>query len=140
MEGNSILYASLKFLVFGRFLPSGGEDVLLHPVALAGWAGLLVTSLNLIPAGQLDGGHIATALLGPKARYLTWAIVGIVLLLGIWWRGWLLWAVLIFVFSRVQAAPLDDISPLTPSQVAFAVLLLVLFALLFAPLPLQVVG
>ena len=108
MEGNSLLYAALKYLIFGRFLPSGGEDVFLHPIAFAGWAGLLVTSFNLIPAGQLDGGHIAYALLGRRTRYLNWAMIGVLLVMGFLWQGWFLWAFLVFIFSRARVSPKDD--------------------------------
>ena len=138
MEGNSILYAALKIIRFGRFLPADGLDVILHPVAFAGWAGLLVTGLNLIPAGQLDGGHVAYALLGTYARYVTAAIIAILIGLGFLWNGWWLWAFLVFLFSRTQAAPLDDITQLTGLQRAVAVGMLVLFVLVFTPVPLTV--
>ncbi len=64
IEGNSILYALLKYAVHGQWLPSGGVDVQLHPMASAAWVGLLVTMINLMPIGQLDGGHVARAALG----------------------------------------------------------------------------
>lgn len=160
LEGNSLLYLALKFLTFGRILPSGyvqpgdpallapikmlflallpprgGLDVMLHPVAFAGWAGLLVTGLNLIPAAQLDGGHIAYALLGQKTRALTWAIIVTLAGLGFLWSGWWLWAFLIYIFGRFPAPILDDITALDRPRQVLAVLLLIIFVLVFVPIP-----
>jgi membrane-associated protease RseP (regulator of RpoE activity) len=66
VEGNSILYALLKFVSKGEWLPNAVNDVYLHPTARAGWTGLLVTMINLLPIGQLDGGHVATAYFGNR--------------------------------------------------------------------------
>lgn len=137
-EGNSLLYAGLKYLVFGRWLPSGGEDVFLHPVALAGWAGLLVTALNLIPAGQLDGGHVLYSLIGRRARVVTWVIIVALFGLSFLWQIWLVWAVLVYLLGRAHAVPLDDITPLTAGQRLLAVFVLLVAALVFVPLPLVV--
>lgn len=138
MEGNSLLYALVKVLVFGRFLPSGGWDVFLHPVAFAGWAGLLVTGLNLIPAGQLDGGHIVASALGDRARTLTMVLTGGLALMGFLWQGWFLWALLLFFLGRRRAVPLDDVTPLGPWEKTLAVAMMVVFVLVFTPIPLEV--
>jgi membrane-associated protease RseP (regulator of RpoE activity) len=138
-EGNSLLYLALKALVHGCLLPSGGVDVDLHPLAFVGWSGLLMTGVNLLPIGQLDGGHILSAWLGQRARWFIWPILVALLLLGIWWRGWLLWAALAFLLSRGQVEPLDGISTLRRGDIALAIVVLVLFALLFTPIPLRIV-
>ncbi len=160
-EGNSILYLLLKFIVKGQLLPqpftyaslnpiiywiryfftgaplpAGGLDVSLHPIAWAGWAGLLVTSLNLIPAGQLDGGHIMYVLLGRRATRLLPFILVALVMLGLVWSGWWLWAALIFFLGRSHAEPLDQITPLDPKRKALAVLGVIVFILVFMPVPL----
>jgi membrane-associated protease RseP (regulator of RpoE activity) len=141
MEGNSLLYALLKIATFGRFLPSGGEDVMLSGMALAGWAGLLVTSFNLMPAGQLDGGHIAYALLGRKARHVTWGVLALLLVLSATvWQGWMIWAILIFMLARQQVPPMNDVSRLEGKERILALVMLVIFALVFTPLPLHIVS
>lgn len=138
IEGNSLLYAGLKLLVFGRILPRNGYDVFLHPLAFAAWAGLLVTALNLIPAGQLDGGHIAYALLGRSARWLNRLAVVAAMALGVLWSGWFLWAAILLFLGQRNAEPLDDVTALAASQKAFAVSMLVIFALLFTPVPMSI--
>jgi membrane-associated protease RseP (regulator of RpoE activity) len=162
LEGNSILYLASKFVVTGKLLPEplsygsggaltywvryfflgiptpfGGLDVQLSPVAWAGWAGLLVTALNLIPAGQLDGGHLLYVLLGKRAgRLLPYLIVGLVAL-GVVWSGWWLWAALIFFLGRAHAQPMDEITPLDPARKALAVFGLLVFLMTFTPVPLR---
>lgn len=138
VEGNSLLYLILKFLIFGRILPSGGYDVFIHPIAFAGWGGLLVTALNLIPAGQLDGGHIIYALFGKRINWLIWPILVILVVLGIYWSAWYVWAFLLYVLGRAHAEPLDDITELTPAGRALAIFMLVIFVLVFSPVPLKI--
>lgn len=137
MEGNSLLYLLIKYLMFGRWLPSNGVDVFIHPVAFAGWAGLLVTSLNLIPAGQLDGGHVLYSLLGDRAQAFRWPIILGLAALGLFvWSGWFLWAGLIFFFGGGHPPPLDDLTQLDARRKVLAVLVLAVLVLTFTPQPL----
>lgn len=142
LEGNSILYALAKIAVFGRFLPSGGEDVLLNSVAWAGWVGLLVTGLNLMPAGQLDGGHIVYVLLGKRAKRLFWPIIILLAALSLLFQSttWLIWIVILFFLGRNHAEPLDDVSPVTGWRRTVAIASVVLFILVFMPIPLTITG
>ena len=145
LEGNSILYVLMKYLVFGQILPTGGiggMDVQLNAVAWAGWVGLLVTSLNLIPVGQLDGGHVAYVLFGKKARQLFWPVIitlaGLILFTGS--TMWGLWIALLFFFGRAYAEPLDDVTPLDKKRKIIAIFTLILFVLIFSPIPLQYIS
>jgi membrane-associated protease RseP (regulator of RpoE activity) len=115
-------------------------DVMLHPVAWAGWAGLLVTGMNLIPAGQLDGGHLLYTLFGSKANRALPVILILLGLLAIVWQGWLLLLFLILVFGRLHAEPLDQITQLDGRRKALALLGLIVFVLVFTPIPLKVLG
>jgi hypothetical protein len=138
IEGNSLLYLGLKYLVFRRILPGNGMDVFLDPVAFAAWAGLLLTSVNLIPAGQLDGGHIAYALLGRRTRWLSRLAIVVTGALGFVWSGWFIWSAVLFVFGQRNAEPLDDVTGLRSWEKALAVIMLVTFVLLFTPVPMSI--
>jgi hypothetical protein len=136
-EGNSLMYILAKFIVFRRYLPADGMDVYLNQVAWAAWVGLLVTGLNLIPVGQLDGGHVSYALFGEKARGFYWPVLiglGLLVVLGNTFM-WVIWIMLLLAFGRVYAEPLDNVTPLDTRRKIIAVLTLLLFVLVFVPLP-----
>jgi membrane-associated protease RseP (regulator of RpoE activity) len=140
--GEPLLFKLLSALFFGR--TPEGSALVLHPVGFAGWVGLLVTSFNLIPFGQLDGGHIAYAILGPKARLVSKGVVVIFVLMGVFfWVGWFLWAAVILFFEfksklRLRHPPvLDEDSPLDPKRRFLSVLVVVIFILSFIPDPVK---
>ncbi|MFN8530709.1 MAG: site-2 protease family protein [Anaerolineae bacterium] len=135
MEGNSLLYALAKTIIFGHFLPNGVQDVFLNQVAWAGWTGLLITALNLIPIGQLDGGHMLYSLIGRRARTLYYPLMGLALLLVFTSETWIFWFILLLLFGRMYAVPLDDITPLDNRRKFLSVLGLIVFVVTFIPVP-----
>lgn len=136
-EGNSLLYATAKWLVYGRWLPGNGLDVQLNSVAWAAWVGLLITMFNLLPIGQLDGGHIAYALLGPRAQYLAYAVLGLCIIMGVAFSyTWLFWAFLGTLIGLRHPPPLNDVPRLGRAHTILAIAGLLFFFLLLMPAPL----
>jgi membrane-associated protease RseP (regulator of RpoE activity) len=171
LEGNSLFYLFSKYVIFGKLLPEpvsmnglppffywlqyfltahpipfNGIDVQLAPVALAGWAGLLVTALNLVPVGTLDGGHVAYGLFGEKARRIFPIAIATLIALSFlpvlfslsfssFNFSWLLWVFILFWLGNVRTQPLDDITPLDGKRRALGFLMLAIFLLLFTPIP-----
>lgn len=165
MEGSSVIYLALKYMVFGKLLPEpanlsglntlaywgryfftgqpfpwGALDVMLHPVAWAGWAGLFVTGINLIPAGQLDGGHIFQTLFGTQtAKRMFPFVIGGLVILGFFSNVWWVWAALLFFMGRRYAQPLDQITELDSKRKMLGYLAIVIFLLTFIPVPITLV-
>ncbi len=141
LMGDSLATWAMQRWVVGP-VPAG-SDVFLHPVAFAAWLGLLVTTLNLLPIGQLDGGHVVYALLGrEKAHAVTRAVSWGLLLCGLFlsWT-WLFWWVVTRVLGRLgglRHPPALVEEPLTPGRRAVAILCLLLFAATFIPVPISV--
>jgi membrane-associated protease RseP (regulator of RpoE activity) len=147
MEGQCLLYSLVKWLVLGPIPP--GHDVFLTPTAFAGWAGLLVTALNLLPIGQLDGGHVAYALLGDRqqrvAAVLHWCLL-LVFGYNLWafrelapGTVWLVWFAVLYLLRRLSGGnhPPTEAGPLSRGRQAVAVLCLLLFVALFMPTPMR---
>lgn len=137
-EGNSLLYAAMKVLVLGQFYPANGVDVYLNQVAWAGWCGLLVTGINLMPIGQLDGGHSAYVLFGKRSKLFFWPVIVGMIVISLVFRTtiWVLWTALLFFFGRMHAEPLDSVTDPGWPRRALALFLLILFVLTFVPVPL----
>ena len=138
--GDSLLFSFLSRAILG--VAPDHYDILLHPVAFAGWIGLFVTSLNLIPIGQLDGGHVCYAILGERQRHVSLFLVLLLALLGLssllgfsGWEGWLVWAVLMLILGIKHPPVLHWESPLDPKRRAIGLLTLVIFIITFIPEP-----
>lgn len=127
---------SLLFRALSLFFPL--PDTLLthpHPLAFAGWVGLFVTAINLLPAGQLDGGHVARALLGSRQLYLSWSAVLILFGLSLFYPGWFLFGFLIFVLGVRHPPPLNDLTRLDPSRKLIGIAAVAILIVTFVPQP-----
>ncbi len=138
LPGTGLLIRACEWLVVGPIPP--GMYVKLHPTALAAWFGLFVTALNLLPIGQLDGGHVLFAVLGRRARTVgRITIVALVLLGLVTWMGWLFWAFLGWKVVRTTHPPVDrPYEPLDPARRAIAWVSLVMLIVTFVPVPAMV--
>jgi membrane-associated protease RseP (regulator of RpoE activity) len=131
-----LLFSLIQFL-FMRDVPSHYE-VVLHPIAYAGWVGLFVTALNLLPIGQLDGGHIAYALFGRNSRKISVIVVAVVAFIFIYYSiAWFLLLILMILFGFKHPTPLDDQTPLSTRRklIGGMALLILLLSFTVAPFP-----
>jgi membrane-associated protease RseP (regulator of RpoE activity) len=132
--GNSPLFSLVQRIVLGD-LPSD-KDVILHPIAYAGLVGLFITSLNLLPAGQLDGGHIIYALFGSYSQIIfRLTLLGITFICLIYNLGWLLLVILLFFIGYRHPPPLEDRTPLDWRRKVAGGLAFLIFFTAFTPVP-----
>ena len=140
-EGSFFLGEPLLLKLVGSVFFKGVSpdvDIILHPIAFAGWVGILVTALNLFPIGQLDGGHVIYALLGQKSRRYSRYILAAFIFMGIFfWIGWFIWALLISFLGLKHPRIMDEDIPLSPSRKFLGFLVLIIFILSFIPDPIK---
>jgi membrane-associated protease RseP (regulator of RpoE activity) len=135
--GEPLLFKLASLLWFGP-LPAGFDETI-SPMGMAAWVGMLATALNLLPFGQLDGGHVGYALFGRRAWIISLITLGVTLLLTVRSLNWLLTAIIMLVmafFVGLRHPPVPDSeAPLDPTRKAVAVLVFVIFVLCFTPVP-----
>jgi membrane-associated protease RseP (regulator of RpoE activity) len=136
--GDSLLFSWLTQLVLG--VDPQDVTVVLHPIALAGWFGFLLTSINLLPVGQLDGGHVAYAVFGHHHRWISRGTMTFLIILGLGvWNYWILSAILFAFLGLDHPPPTDRVTPLDRRRVAGAGLTFAVLVLTFMPIPAEFV-
>jgi membrane-associated protease RseP (regulator of RpoE activity) len=135
VPGHNLALAGALALFHGPVAP--GMVWNLHPFALAAWVGLLATALNLLPLGQLDGGHILYASIGRWQHRLAWPLWTALASLTLVWPGWAAWSVIVLVIGLRHPPVVDETTPLDPVRRALAWLALALLVLSFTPVPLD---
>jgi len=134
--GESLLFQFMTWLTVGS-LPSD-HHIILHPMAFAGWIGLLVTNINLIPVGQLDGGHVSYALFGEKSTVIAKGFFFLLIFLGIfYWPGWFVWVAILYFLGFSHPAPLEYWVALDRRRRCLGFLTVAIFILTFMPAPFQ---
>jgi membrane-associated protease RseP (regulator of RpoE activity) len=134
LPGSSILFELLARLALGDAVGTG-DAVRLNPVAFAGWLGLYITGLNLLPIGQLDGGHVARAMFGSRVGAMIGAIaMWSLVLLGLFvWPSLLTWALIVFFIAGRPSPPLNDITPIGRRRFMLGCVTFVIFLLVMVP-------
>jgi membrane-associated protease RseP (regulator of RpoE activity) len=135
--GEPILFSLFAKMMIGEV--AEGFDIILNPIAFAGWAGLFVTALNLLPIGQLDGGHIIYALLGKYSGIVYKAGIAAFCIFTLFvYPGWIIFAVMLLLFGFKHPPPADPFIQLDFKRKCIGVLMLIVFLLCFTPIPLKV--
>jgi membrane-associated protease RseP (regulator of RpoE activity) len=133
-RGEPLIFKLFEF-VMGK-LPPAGMTVNLHPIGFAAWFGFFATALNLLPVGQLDGGHVSYALFGGVHKRISKAFLFTLIPLGLfYWPGWLLWTTVLLFIGLRHPMTLDDSAPLKPRHTALGWIALAMFVLCFTPIP-----
>ncbi|MBI5253316.1 MAG: site-2 protease family protein [Euryarchaeota archaeon] len=140
-EGEILLGPSLLFLFLAKAILGDFTLIELHPLAIAGWAGLFVTSLNLLPMGQLDGGHVVRGLLPVHYRKAYYSIALLLIAVGMrFWLGWIFWVFIVSLLTRMEhPGPLDDVSELDLNRKILAFIVFLILVLSFMPVPIAYV-
>ena len=132
--GEPLIFKAGQYLM--GMTPPSGMDTYMHPICFAAWFGFLATALNLLPAAQLDGGHVIYALFGPYHKWISQAVVAILVPLAIfYWYGWWLWIVLLLVIKLRHPSTLDDSLPLRRRHIVLGWIGLAMLILCFTPAP-----
>jgi len=132
--GEPLIFKAME-AVLGK-TPPPGMEINLHPIGIAAWFGFFATALNLLPVGQLDGGHVSYALFGNIHKRISQALLFTLIPLGIfYWQGWLLWSTVLLFIGLRHPITLDDSVPLKQRHVWLGWIGLAMFVLCFTPMP-----
>jgi len=133
--GEPIIFKLLE-MIMGK-TPPPGMSINLHPIGIAAWFGFFATALNLLPVGQLDGGHVSYALFGRIHKRISQVLLFTLIPLGLfYWQGWLLWTTVLLIMGFRHPVTLDDSIPLSKRHVWLGWIALTMFLLCFTPMPL----